>query len=264
MFRDAVRYPTNKQGSWSNPLAVGAIVSIASYLLLPLPLIYGYYLRVLQAIIDGDSHPPSFDRWKSLYLTGVKAVVLHFVYFLIPSLIVELLFESFIHIIRGIMLGFGSAIGALLSSFLLYAAFWYPVPAALGKLSQTGRLRDGFAIGDITEIVMTREYITGWGLGVVFYITGFIGTLFVSSFLMLPSGIGPLLLFIIWPIAMFYITVSTFYLYGRGYPQTRSQGVEPREDPATATGAVPNHRGSTTRRSEASTYEESSRDTDNS
>ena len=83
MFEDALRFPFAGDDS-ARSLLIGGVLVLLSPFVLPLLPLFGYYLRVLKAGIDGDETPPVFEEWVELSVDGLKAVVVSFVYFLVP------------------------------------------------------------------------------------------------------------------------------------------------------------------------------------
>jgi Protein of unknown function (DUF4013) len=58
-------------------LLIGSLVLLAGMLLLPLPLLIGYYFRVLRRTALGDPRPlPEWDDWGGLFLDGLRVLAL--------------------------------------------------------------------------------------------------------------------------------------------------------------------------------------------
>ncbi|MDY6776363.1 MAG: DUF4013 domain-containing protein [Halobacteria archaeon] len=62
-------------------------MSILGFLILPIFVVTGYYVRVLRTTVEGDERPPSFDDWGDLLVEGLKATVIGIIYMIIPALV---------------------------------------------------------------------------------------------------------------------------------------------------------------------------------
>jgi hypothetical protein len=77
-------YPMESD-DWIVTVAIGTVLTIFSFLIIPGFLVYGYLVRALRAGMDGASEPPEFDDWGTLFVEGLIATVILFVYQLIPG-----------------------------------------------------------------------------------------------------------------------------------------------------------------------------------
>ena len=85
-IEEALRYPMNHD-NWIVTVLIGGALSLFSFLIVPILIVYGYLLRVIRTSIDGQSEPPVFEDWGELIVEGFKAAVIVFVYMLIPLIV---------------------------------------------------------------------------------------------------------------------------------------------------------------------------------
>jgi hypothetical protein len=211
MLNDALSYPTRGDDGLKT-MGIGGVLNLFSFLLLPIPLVFGYYVRVLAATANGDDEPPAFDDWGDLFVTGLKAFLVTFAYYLIPALAFLLL--------GGLGALTGSRGGALagmavafLVSGVLGVALTYVSPAALANFAATGSVGAAFAFGDIKSIVFSGEYFVAWLLGFVVLVAGglVIGLL----------NVVPIFGTIVGAILYFPVVVVAFRMFGTAYRNAR-------------------------------------------
>ncbi len=73
-----------KDARWQNKMLIGGLLALTGFVLLPLMLfLNGYGLRILRHTIrEGQPTLPEWDNWGDLFLDGLRAVVVFFVYLL--------------------------------------------------------------------------------------------------------------------------------------------------------------------------------------
>lgn len=224
VFSDALRYPTNRQDGWTNPVAVGGILHFFSNFLLPYPLVLGYYLRVLDRTIGGEPEPPRFDGgWGGLYLDGLKVMLVTAILLVVPWLFGVILLSS-----MNILFGntSGDVGGVLLFTAIVLVMFWYVVPASLANLGYEGRLFAAFSVRGVVGALTKQEYFVSWVLGTAL----FVGLTTVFSVVVIPLSVlipplGFLVFLFFAPGMTFFASTSAFYLYGRGF--SRARGITP-------------------------------------
>ncbi len=229
MISESLDY-LRKSDDWVSTFIIGGIVTLFSFLLLPAIWATGYLMRVLRATMHGEEESvPTFSDWGDLTIDGLKAVVIAFIYGLIPA------------IIGGIVMtlgGFGLAasnssagaiagglvilVGGLLTLVLGLIA-WYLIPAALMNYADKGTFGAGFAFDDIRPMLSNGTYATGWlyALG-LFIVAGIVTG--VLNFI-------PFLGIIVGAFVVFYAAVAAYYIYGRTWAEMHP--VEMREEPTT-------------------------------
>ncbi|WP_254831089.1 DUF4013 domain-containing protein [Haloglomus salinum] len=211
MFEESINYPREGGDSWKT-IAIGGVLGILSFLVVPVFLVLGYGARVLRDAADdpGTESAPVFDDWGELLVDGLKLFVVSLAYLLVPlvifgvttgGLVVAILTGSQ-SLTAGAILG---ALGGFVVAGLLTLLIYYFLPAALTFVAMSGSVADGFAIGRIRALVTTREYAVRWlvALGVL-VVVGAITSVLSAT------GIGALVV----PFVSFYGMVSAYYLYG--------------------------------------------------
>lgn len=147
----------------------------------------GYVVRVLRGITP----PPEFDNWVSLYLDGIKVLVVQIIW-CIPVLVVFCItgfFFAFADAIKGSGLAMPVRIGALL---LIVVAIVLTILTVLSmfiavvRYARTGSIREGIRYSAVIETIRA----IGWGSYImaliVLLITAIVYFLVVSIFAMIP------------------------------------------------------------------------------
>jgi hypothetical protein len=174
MINSSITYLRNSD-ELAKTILIGGVLSILSILLIPAFIVSGYLVRVLRSAIAGEAAAPAFGEWGELFVDGLKAFVIAFVYGLVPAVVGFVLVGGSViatfstesgsaGLIGGVGLLFGLAV-----SVVLGLAAWYLIPAATANFATTGRLSAGFDIGALRPVVTSKRYATGWllALGVV-------------------------------------------------------------------------------------------------
>lgn len=227
MFEASINYPREGEDGWKT-IAIGGVLTMLSFLLLPLFPVLGYGARVLRAAAADPetASTPVFDDWEALFVDGLKQFAVEVVYLLLPGLV-------FGFMLGGVALAMLSGSGAvravslvgLLGGFLvatvLFLLAYYLLPAALTFVALSGRLGDAFDLGRMRALVTTREYATRWLVGLaVLVVAGAVSSALSAT------GVGGLLA----PFVTFYATVTAYYLYGGavGVVEPTPEASEPR------------------------------------
>jgi len=119
--------------------------------------------------MDGIEEPPEFDEWGELFVDGLKAFAIGFVYSLVPTVLVLVtLFAG------GVTLGLSGpgnagnlafgliAIVAVLATVVVSLLLAYVLPAAIVAWVRTDSLAAAFSPGEIRVLVFSKTYATGW------------------------------------------------------------------------------------------------------
>jgi hypothetical protein len=219
MLSDALHYPLDSD-DWLRTILIGGLLSVLSVLVLPVPLLQGYYVRVLRGTTRGDAAPPAFDEWGDLFVDGLKLIGVNIA---VSIVVVVAMF------VVGIVTGFGSAIGSgagpvvgsgangglgglggLLTvvAFFAFVAFalllGYVAPAMFANFAREDSMAAAFDVSTVLAAATTADYLIAWVLAVVVALV--LGT--IASLL----GIVVVGIF-----ALFYVQVVTYYLFGRGF-----------------------------------------------
>jgi hypothetical protein len=66
---------------WLSKMGIGALVSLASFLILPIFLLLGYVVQVTRNVKDGDPRPlPQWTNWERLFMDGLYVAIAQIVY----------------------------------------------------------------------------------------------------------------------------------------------------------------------------------------
>lgn len=231
MFEDALRYPANGDDVLTT-IAIGGILGLLGFLILPVFVVYGYLVHVVRAVSRGDDGtPPTFEEWGELLVDGVKGFVIVLVYTVVPATLLALAVAP-VFVISSVTVSSGAATGngggglvttvillvilvvAGLSLVALLAAV-YIVPAALTAFATTNRLGAAFSLTHLRRIGGSGQFLTGWLIAVVLSVlAGFVAGVAAATVL------GILLV----PFVNFYGNVAAAYALGAGSPESAPVG----------------------------------------
>lgn len=246
MLGDALIYPKSRD-DWKPIIGVGAIVWVLIVLIplfsllgirefdlsiVPTVLIsvctfivclvlsvclLGYYIRVFRSAADADPEPPSFTDWKTLFIDGLKLILVLLLYGIIAGILIGGFATALV-----LGLGMGTQLSETSPSefsgvafagfgFILIISLFinYIELAAIVRFAHEDRLAAAFEIPTIVRTAFTSEFFLGCVLSV------FIGL--VLGYL--AAGFIPLLIGVF---MLFYVSVTTCYLIGRGYGNAQS------------------------------------------
>lgn len=209
MFGDAITYPRSSD-DWLTTVAIGGILLFLQFLIIPLFIVQGYYVRVLRNVSRGGSVNPSFTDWGDMLVDGLKLVIVGIGYGLIIGIPVVIL--SFLAGGGAIAIGGsgGGAVAVLASLIaLVYAvAVSYVVPAAMANFAVEDSIPAAFDVETLKAVVLTSEYARGIVFGLLVSIVGGI--------------VGALLGFLLIGIfVLFYVQIGVFYCFATGYADGR-------------------------------------------
>jgi len=209
MLSDALYYPTRSDDALMTIL-IGGVLTMLSFLLIPVFFVFGYFLRVLDRTVEGVEEPPKFDDWGDLFKNGLLAFVVTVVYYLIPVLAFAVLGGLGALTGSGDLAAAGGLIAVLVSG-VLFVALTYVYPAAITNFAQSGSLGDAFAFGEISDVVLSGDYFMAWLLGFVIFVGGFVVVGILSIIPILGTIVG---LFV-----NFYIQVAAYRVFGTAFRQ---------------------------------------------
>ena len=194
LLRFSLLYPS--RDGWETVLW-GGVVFLFFWLLVPLFIAAGYFLRLTRAAGRGDPTPPPFDDGKELLVDGVKLVVV-----LLPA---------------GIIYALAVALTAEVSdplALLMAIAGFYVYPSIYMNYAVTGDWRTAYSPSIVSEQLTTVTYLYGFLLYVL-VING-IGVI-VATVLLGVSLFTIVGWIIIWPVIYFYWYGVDAALWGRVY-----------------------------------------------
>lgn len=173
----AIRYPTESDDV-VRTVVIGGLLVLFGFLVVPLFVVGGYAVRVLDRTASGDDAPPTFDEWGEMTVTGLKAVVISFVYVLLPTVVGGGVF--LIGVLGAGVSGEGAIAGLGLLGAMLGGLLWvalsllvaYLVPAALANFAETRTLGAGFDLGTLKPVWLSRTYALGWATAFLVLLIG--------------------------------------------------------------------------------------------
>lgn len=216
MLGDAISYPRTND-DWLPTIAIGGILLILQFLIVPAVLVQGYYVRVLRDVSRGETVAPSFTDWGDLFVDGLKLLVVGIGYGLviaIPAVILSAIAGGGAAAVGGES---GGAIALLVSLVVVVysIAVSYVVPAAVANFAAEDSIGAAFDFGTIRDVVTTGEYLRGILFGVLVAIVGGIVGSVLSILLV---GI----------FVLFYAQIGMYYCFARGYADGRAAAGLPR------------------------------------
>lgn len=201
IISDSIKYPST---SWGKVVILG-IILIASVLIVPIFLLYGYMLRIIKATLAGVDELPEFDEIGEMFVDGLKVFVVAIVY-AIPVWIIAA--------IIGALTGNAASTATSLDPSMIWALFFgniilvivavivglIEVMAIANMAYNNSELGAAFRFSEILDYIAK----IGWGKYIVTYIliaiVSFIGfligmlTIFILiGIILLPLVIAPYL-----------------------------------------------------------------------
>ena len=192
IFSDSLGYPSK---NLKRVLVLG-ISLLFSILIIPIFLLLGYALRVIEKSVEGEVEPPAFDDLGAMIVDGLKYIVAVIGYFLIPWILMGMgIMPVIASITANDMMSSGASVIALLTGsglflFGVLLAIVISVIANMGiaNMAHTGKLGAAFRFGEILRIIGS----IGWGRYIIWYIVLIVIAMLFSVVGML-LGIIPLI-----------------------------------------------------------------------
>ena len=174
----------------------------------------GYVLKAAKNTLNKKNDLPEWEEWGNLFITGLVAAVIGFIYAL-PGLIV--LFAGVGSLIFGILMGTVAATdmasvvasggGLLIIALLLVLVAAFISPMAIIRYVDKGELSAAFAFGEINKKIFTGEYVMSWLIMIIY------GLVVLADLSLVPIA-GP-------AIAGFIISVSSMTVFAEVYSEKR-------------------------------------------
>lgn len=181
-----IKYPFS--GGWK-PIGIGALVAVlASLLILPIVVLWGYRYRLSRAGARGDEGAPQFNNFGSLIINGLWIIVAFVPYVLV------------IGVLTAVIAGIGSllpepvAVGVL---FVWILGATYAGLAIHPTFVATGSVRETYAGLLFFRVAVTRTYFVGFLLGLVLRVLVAIVAILVFVISII-TVIGPLVVLYVW------------------------------------------------------------------
>lgn len=223
----AIRYPAESEDVLKTVL-IGGLLTLFGFLVVPLFVLAGYLVRVLDRTAAGDEMPPVFDDFGEMTVTGIKATAIAVVYGILP------LFVGGVAVLVGIV-GLGTGDGVLgglgllgilvggVAWFVLALVVAYLLPAAVANFARTRSIGSGFDLGTLKPIWRSRSYLLAWVTMVVVFLVGGV----IAAVL----NVVPVLGTVASVFVGFYFGVAAYSAVGRSWPDLTA--VERRETVST-------------------------------
>ncbi len=150
---------TFEDPEWIQKVLLGGLFTLASFLLVGIPFLYGYLARLTRNVIEGREHPlPDWDNLGDYFVEGLTLLAVGLVYavpiiFLVgmmvfPSLMMEMTDSDALKTAGGLMTG-----GMWCVMFPLSLALGVWMPAALLHAVVAGRFSAGFEFARIAAFI---------------------------------------------------------------------------------------------------------------
>jgi hypothetical protein len=209
----AIRYPMESD-DWLKTVAIGGVLLILSFLVLPAIAVYGYLVTVIRDSLNSESDPPTFENWGGLLRNGVFALIIGLVYLLIPIIVGALTIGGTVAALAtGSQSGQAAAVAGPIGGFALSAVltlvFGYFAVIGLVNFARTDEFTAAFDVGTISQVAMDRNFFVAWLLSVV--------VLLVAGLVISLLNVVPILGTIVGAFVFFYADVVAAYLWADGF-----------------------------------------------
>lgn len=200
IISDSIKYPSS---NWGKVLILG-VICIASILIVPIFLVYGYVFRIIKATLAGMDELPEFDEIGEMFVDGLKILVVGIVY-AIPVWIIA----TIIGLITGTGMGTTTTsldptmMWAVLGSSIVFIVValivgLVEIMAIVNMAYYNGELGAAFRFSEILD----RIAQIGWGkyiatyiviavIGFIAFLIGWLTMLILIGFILLPLIIVP-------------------------------------------------------------------------
>ncbi|MGZ7068489.1 MAG: DUF4013 domain-containing protein [Methanobacterium sp.] len=220
---DSIKYPSS---NWGKVLILGVII-IASILIVPIFLLYGYLFRIIKATLAGLDELPEFDEIGEMFIDGLKIFVVAIVYAIpvwiiaaIIGLITGPVMNTTTSISLNPMMFWGLFVANLVTVIIALIIGLIEIIAIVNMAYYDGELGAAFRFSEILEHIAR----IGWGKYIATYIIvaiiAFIGFLIGILTIFILIGIILLPLIIAPYIAMFGARAIALLFAYSGEPET--------------------------------------------
>lgn len=197
--------------SWIKKIAIGAVLMLFSWLIIPMFFIVGYQVALMRRVVKQDPQPlPEWEEWGQIFMDGLVVWVAIFVYAL-PVIFLSLCSMLFWlgPATNNEALAVGSIFGLIIFgcfTILFIIALAFVVPALFIQYVRNGDFGSMFRVKDVFGVA--RENFVN--ILIVLLVT------IVATFLLgLVTWIPICGQLIFAPVGNFWISVAVAYLYGQ-------------------------------------------------
>lgn len=173
-IEDSITYPM-EDDDWIVTVLIGGVLSLLSFLIVPLFLVAGYVVRAIRANLEGEPEPPAFGDWGDLLVDGLKAVVIGFLYMLVPFVVMGVTVGTAVMAMAtggdaGVAAGLGGMMVGMLVSFVLFVAFGYLSAVALVNFAREERFGAAFDFGVIRDVAFDGDFAVAYLISIAVFI----------------------------------------------------------------------------------------------
>ena len=232
LLLDSLAYPAESNNAF-RVVPLGGALLLLWFLLLPVFLLVGYLVRVVDHAARDLPNTPDFKNWTDMLLDGAKAFTIVLAFFVTPFLV-----GNAVALVGVALAGVAGPVGPAVATFGLF--LWpvltvvaaYLLPAAIGNFARSARVADqrrfraGFDSGVLKHSMANRTYAWGWLVTLVVLLPG-MGVWFTFTMTALPAvGVGGVDLTFLAPaigaLFGFYALVCGAYAVGRTWDEFES------------------------------------------
>lgn len=215
MIQEGISYPLKGEDALGG-IVLGTLLVVGSFLLIPGIILLGYLVEVLEQSARGESEPPAFDDWGGMLVDGLKAIVVTFVYGVLPFGIMSVFVSSLAAggVTEGGAGGVLAGVGliGILVSVVVSVVVYYLLPAALTNMAVEDSLGAAFDFSSLKDVLLSGDYLIAWlvPFGISFLLN-------IVVFILAVTVVGLLLV----PTLQFYVQVAVFFMFGRAFGKVK-------------------------------------------
>lgn len=175
---------------WIVTVLIGGVLSLLSFLVIPIFLVAGYVVRAIRSNLDDEPEPPEFGNWGELLVVGFKATIIGFLYMLVPFVVMAVTVGgAAMGIATGGEAGAAAGIGGMLIgmfvSFVLLLVFGYLSAVALVNFAREDRFGAAFDVAVIKDVGLDSAFAIPYLISIgIFVAAGLVNVVpFVGSLL---------------------------------------------------------------------------------
>lgn len=161
MIRKSVRYALRPK-PLTRYLTYGALMASAQLTIVGIPLVFGYLIRVIKTLDEGDeTDPPSFSPVDGLIYDGAMALLAIGVFIGIPASIVLTLQNPIANIVTSPTQQTAVLISQVIGTLVLIISS-FMMPASLILYARHGTVSDALNFSDVLSVSLSQSYFGAW------------------------------------------------------------------------------------------------------
>jgi len=173
-IENAVTYPMESD-DWVVTVLIGGVLSVLSFLLIPLFIVYGYLVRAIRANFEGKPEPPAFGDWGELTVDGLQVAVIGFVYMLVPIVVMAVTVGGSAVALAtgseaGAAAGAGTLVVGILVTVVLALLFGYFAAVGIVNFAREERFGAAFDFGVVKDVGLDSDFAMPWLISVAVFI----------------------------------------------------------------------------------------------